>query len=112
MDGIRMPRPPRRARRAGLLAGVVALVASLLVFAFATTASAAAEPALTLSVVKKVHVKVAWRFDALSTRAGSKLEIERSVDGDDFVRIKAVDRPGATGSYTDKNAPQGVELKY
>jgi hypothetical protein len=90
-----------------------ALASALVVgISIASTASGApTEPALTLKLAKAKNVTVKWSFSALPTRAGSAIEIERSVNDGAFARVQKINRPKPGASWTDKNVPQGV-LRY
>ena len=51
-------------------------------------AVAAAAPSLTLKLTSVDDVKVSWAFDALATRSGSVLEVQRSTNDGAFVLVK------------------------
>jgi hypothetical protein len=86
--------------------------ALLIAIGSATYASGAtAEPTLTLKLVKSKNVKVTWSFAALATRAGSTIEIQRSVNGASFITMKNVAKPAPSASWTDQAVPQGA-LRY
>jgi hypothetical protein len=98
------------ARLVVLLAAMATAMATATVVR-ATSAEAAATPTLTLKVVKGDDVKVAWQYTALASRDGSVIEIERSVNGAPYTKLKSVSRPRPSSSFADKDVPSGT-LSY